>query len=232
MKITIAILLMLMEGFVLAQQKVILPRNESAQDPTLAIFVTDLKKAIAAKDEKWIKAALDKDVMSSLGDEPGIETFLNYWTPENDSTDFWPYLKRVVDMGGVFLHDEGDETGRHQFVFPYTYDIDLEMEDDYYMAGAITGKNVNLRSAPNTNAAVVTRLSHNVIFFIYDEDVDPADVGLNSCGDPQWYQVTTYDKKFRGWVNWQYVYSLMGPRLFLFKDKKGDWKISAFVAGD
>ena len=170
--------------------------------------------------------------MSSLGDEPGIETFLNYWTPENDSTDFWPYLKRVVDMGGVFLHDEGDETGRHQFVFPYTYDIDLEMEDDYYMAGAITGKNVNLRSAPNMNSKVVTRLSHNIIFFIYEEEADATDVGVNSCGDPEWYQVTTYDKKFRGWVNWQYVYSLMGPRLFLFKDKTGDWKISAFVEGD
>ena len=102
MKITIALLLMFVGGLMSAQQKVILPRDESAQDPTLAIFVADLKKAIAAKDEKWIKAALDKDVMSSLGDEPGIETFLNYWTPENDSTDFWLYLKRVVDMGGCY----------------------------------------------------------------------------------------------------------------------------------
>lgn len=232
MKICFSILiiqLLVSTGF--SQEKIVLPRNDTDQDPSLAAFVTDLKKAITAKDAEWIKAALDKDVMSSLGDEPGIESFLNYWTPENNSTDFWPYLKRVVDMGGVFLHDKNDETGRFQFVFPYVYDIDLHLEDDYYMIGAITVKNVNLRSAPDTKSNVITQLSHNVIFFNYENE-DMSNVALNSCDDPEWYLIETYDRKYKGWVSWQYVYSVTGPRLFLFKDKSNHWKVSAFVAGD
>jgi hypothetical protein len=214
-----------------SQEKIVLPRNETGQDPSLATFVAELKKAITDQNADWIKSVLDKDVMSSLGDEPGIESFLNYWTPENNSTDFWPYLKRAVDMGGVFLHDQNDESGRFQFVFPYVYDIEMDQDDDYYMIGAITGKNVNLRSAPDTKSKVITQLSHHVIYFNY-EDQDMSNVALNSCGDPEWYLIETYDKKYKGWVNWQYVYSVTGPRLFLFKDQKGRWKISAFVAGD
>ena len=84
------------------QSKIVFPRDETDQDPTLTTFVRDLKKAIASKDDRWILSVLDKDVVSTYGDEPGIEVFKNYWTPENDSTDFWPYLDRVVKMGGVF----------------------------------------------------------------------------------------------------------------------------------
>ncbi|HUR29816.1 MAG TPA: SH3 domain-containing protein [Saprospiraceae bacterium] len=214
------------------QNNVALPRDESSQDPTLSTFVRDLKKAILAKDEKWIYSVLDADVVSTYGDEPGIVVFKNYWTPENDSTDFWPYLKNVVSMGGVFLHDTADETGKYQFVFPYAYDIEMGIEDDYYLLGVITGKNVNLRKDPNIQSEVITQLSHDVIFFLYEDDETTSNVGLNPYGEPEWYQITTYDKQLQGWVNWQYVYSLLGPRLFLFKDKKGQWKISAFVAGD
>ena len=216
-----------------AQSKIALPWDETSLDPSLLAFVTDLKKAISTKDDKWIVSVLDKDVISTYGDEPGIDVFKNYWTPENDSTDFWPYLKNVVAMGGVFLHDTADETGKYQFVFPYAYDIEMGIEDDYYLLGVITGKNVNLRSAPNTQSQVVRQLSHEVIFFDYDDQSAlTANVGLNPFGEPEWYHVTTYDKRHKGWVNWQYVYSLLGPRLFLFKDEKGRWRISAFVAGD
>jgi hypothetical protein len=44
--------------------------------------------------------------------------------------------------------------------------------------------------------------------------------------------IQTYDRKFKGWVYWKYVYPTVGPRLFLFKNPRGEWLISAFVAGD
>ena len=213
-------------------QKVVLPRNEVSTDPTLVAFVKDLVSAIDTRDEKWIYGVLDKDVVSSYGDEPTINVFKSYWTLEDDSTNFWPYLRRVVNMGGVFLHDTADHTGKYEFVFPYAYDIDMELDDDYYQLGTITGKNVNLRSAPDPKAKVITQLSNHVIYYIYEEDDGSDQVTLNIHGEPEWFHVTTYDKKYSGWVNWQYVYSPMGPRLFLYKNSKGDWKISAFVAGD
>ena len=108
----------------------------------------------------------------------------------------------------------------------------MGMEDDYYLMGVITGKNVNLRKAPDINSEVITQLTYDVIFFVYDDDEVTANVSLNPYGEPEWYQITTYDKKRHGWVNWQFVYSLLGPRLFLFMDEHGKWKVSAFVAGD
>lgn len=222
----------LLAGSIRSQGNTIVPRDETSKDPSLAAFVSRLKKAIASRDEAWIRSVLDEDVMSSLGDVPGIESFMLYWSPENDSTDFWPYLDRVVRMGGVFLYDTADHSGKYQFVFPYAYDIDLKAEDDYFLIGAITGKNVNLRAAPSMDAEIIGQLTHDIIVFMFEDDEVSSNVDVNELGEPEWYQVTTYDKTMRGWVNWKYVYSITGPRLFLFKDKNGVWKISAFVAGD
>lgn len=217
---------------VIAQDRVCVPEDETNLDPTLVTFVADMKRAIDARDEEWIYSVLDHQVVSSYGDEEGIETFMTYWSPENDSTDFWPYLTRVIDMGGVFLRDDNDVSGRYQFVFPYVYDLDLNLEDDYFMMGVITGKNVNLRSAPNKDAPVVAQLTYNVVHLIPAGEEEIAKMTFHGFGDPDWHQVMTMDKKHTGWVYWQYVYDLHGPRLFLFKDKAGQWKVSAFVAGD
>ncbi len=232
MKIFFSILISTVPLILFAQDRVCVPEDETNLDPTLVTFVADMKKAIDARDEKWIDSVLDHQVVSSYGDEEGIETFRMYWSPENDSTDFWPYITRVIDMGGVFLRDDNDESGRYQFVFPYVYDMELDLEDDYFMMGVITGKNVNLRSAPRKDAEVITQLTYNVVHLIPAEEEDLAKMTLHGFGDPDWYQVMTMDKKYKGWVYWQYIYDLHGPRLFLFKDKTGHWKISAFVAGD
>lgn len=214
------------------QEKVALPRDETASDASLAAFVRQLKKAIAAKDEVWIKSVLDKNAVSTHGDEEGVATFMQYWSPENDSTNFWPSLEMVVKMGGVFLHDTADRTGKYKFVFPYAYDLELGIEEDPYLAGVVTGENVNLRTAPNSDSEEIRQLSYNVIYFLFEDDEISSNVSLNELGEPEWYQVTTFDKAYRGWINWKYVYSLIGPRLFLYKDQKGQWRISAFVAGD
>ncbi len=219
-------------SFSVTAQRVVPPRNEASKDPSLTTFVKELVNAIETRDAEWIYSKLDQDVISTYGDEQTIDVFKSYWDLKNDSTNFWPYLRRVVNMGGVFLHDTADHSGKFEFVFPYVYDIDMELDDDYYLLGAITGKNVNLRTAPDTKSKVVTQLSDHVIYYIYDEEDVSINVPLNIHGEPTWYHITTYDKKYTGWVNWQYVYSPMGPRLFLYNNDKGIWKISAFVAGD
>ena len=232
MKIFFVFLISVMPGIFFSQERVCLPKDETNLDPSLVTFVAEMKKAIDARDEKWIYSVLDRQVVSSYGDEEGIETFKTYWTPDNDSTDFWPYLTRVIHMGGVFLRDDNDESGRYQFVYPYVYAMELDLEDDYFMMGVITGKNVNLRSAPAKDAAVVTQLTYHVVHFIPATEEELIKMTQHGFGDPDWYHVQTLDKKHTGWVNWQYVYDLHGPRLFLFKDKAGLWKVSAFVAGD
>jgi hypothetical protein len=105
----------------------------------------------------------------------------------------------------------------------------MDLEDDPYSLGCIVGKNVNLRERPDTKAAAKTQLTYDVINFLYEGETES---GTNANDDPEWYLIETYDQKVRGWVNWKFVYSLTGPRLFLFKNQAGTWRISSFVYGD
>lgn len=233
MRITCYVLLavFLLHDFSLAQSRQWPPRNEVSLDPDLQVFISDLLDAISRKDEAFLLKSLDDNVMIAFDGEGGIDAFTAMWVPQQDDSPIWPLLSRLIQMGGVFLHDTADETGRYQFVFPYVYNIDLDLEDDPFAIGVITGRNVNLRKEPNTGAPVITQLTYDVITYLYEED-GSAWFGTNEFKEPEWYRIETMDKKYTGWVYWKYVYSPVGFRMFLFKDARGQWKISTLVAGD
>jgi len=208
------------------------PKDESYTDPGLAAFVDRLLDAIDKRDQHFLYEVLDFDVSGIRGEASGISDFKQEWGSDNDSSMVWPLMKRTIELGGVFLHDTADLTGRYQFVFPYVYNMPLDIEDDYFSIGVITGKNVNLREGPDTASPIKSKLTYDVIWFLDGEQYGKTRSGTNSYGDPEWYLVETYDRQKRGWVNWRYIYSPMDYRIFLFKEGNGNWKISAFLAGD
>ena len=189
-----------------AQNPTYPPKDETYLDSSLSVFVKALLKAIETRDKHFINDALDFYVVSSLDSKGGLDDFKATWSPENDSSQMWPLMQRVIKLGGVFLHDTADESGRYQFVFPYVYDMPLDIEDDYF--------------------------SIDVVWYVQEDLAGKTVSGTNPYGDPEWYLVETYDRARRGWINWKYLYSPTGPRMFLYKTKKGEWKISAFVSGD
>lgn len=232
-KLIVIVLSCLFIHTVSAQQKPFPPRDETNTDPSLASFVADMKKAVASRDQAWIKKSLADDAESSVDSELNKDAFVKTWDVDNDSSDFWRIVSRAMDMGGVFLHDTADHSGKFQFVFPYTYALDLSIEDDFYDMGVITGKNVNLRSKPDLKSEVVAQLSYDIIRFMTDTKQGlQITSGANGLGEPEWYKIETYGRDKKGWVNWRFVYNLMGPRLFLYKESSGKWKISALITGD
>lgn len=226
------LLLLAIIGSVHAQNPTFPPRDETYLDPSLDEFVKNLVRAIDSRDRHFIYDALDIDVVGEIEMSKGIEDFIEEWNIRDDSSRFWPTMKRIIQLGGVFLHDTADKTGRYQFVFPYVYDMPLDLEDDYYSIGVITGKNVNLRDKPDTASPIKTKLSYDVIWYLQGDALNPPSSGTNPYGQAEWFYVETYDRQVRGWVNWKYVCSPMDARMFLFKNDKGAWKISAFVEGD
>ena len=209
------------------------PRDEAYQDASLNAFVAKLLEAIDKRDQSFLYSVINIDVAGERGVAGGVEDFKQEWNADKDSSMMWPLMKRAIELGGVFLHDTNDLTGRYQFVFPYVYDLPLDIEDDYYSIGVITGKNVNLREGPGTTAPIKSKLSYDVIWYLETNDQNGVTTsGSNSFGEPEWYKIATYDRQQQGWVNWKYVYSPMSYRLFLFKNAKGAWNISAFLAGD
>jgi len=224
-------ILTLMTIKVFAQNPKFPPVQGWEKDSTLVNFINHLKGAAANKDVKWITSQLDKEVMSSFDGSNDVKSFIENWEVDMDTSQFWPLLSRALEIGGSYVNDPNDETGRYKVVYPYVYNYEPALEDDPYALGCIVGKNVNLRESPDTKAAVKTQLTYDVVSFLYDEEGETR-AGTNQYGNPEWYLVETYDHKFKGWVNWKFVYSINGPRLFLFKNQAGNWRISAFVAGD
>jgi len=220
-------------NYIGAQNPKFPPRDEVYQEASLNAFVKKLLDAIDKRDQSFLYSVIDIDVAGQRGVTAGLNDFKQEWNADKDSSTMWPLMKRAINLGGVYLHDTADFTGRYTFVFPYVYDMPLDIEDDYYSIGVITGQNVNLREGPGTTSPVKAKLSYDVIWFLEDSDQNgQTKSGTNPYGEAEWYQVATYDRQQQGWVNWQYVYSPMSYRLFLFKNAKGEWKISSFMAGD
>jgi hypothetical protein len=213
--------------FGFAQPNKFPPINDIGKDKSLVAFVNQLKVAVKKKDKAFLLAALDENVMNGFGGDGGIAEFKEYWHWPQDTISVWHHLEHLLGLGGAFTTDEPKEpNSRYIFVFPYLCNLDLKDGDDYFQAGVITGENVNIRAKPDLKAKVITQLTHDVIWY------EGRNHGKNRVGDPEWYLIETLDHKKKGWVFWKYVYSPLDYRLFLFKDKKGVWKISTFVAGD
>lgn len=199
------------------------PPNDLGKDKSLVAFVNQLKAAVQKKDKAFLLSVLDEDIMNGFGGDGGIAEFKEYWHWPKDTISVWHHLQHILDIGGGFTAQEAG-TGEYSFVFPYIYNLDTG-DDDVFTAGVITGKNVNFRDKPDLSAKVITQLTYDVVQFS-DETR-----GKNAVGDPEWYLVETSSHK-KGWVFWKYIYSPIGYRLFLYKNKQGKWKISAFLAGD
>jgi len=225
------LVLTVISASLLAQNPTFPPITGWEKDSTLVTFINHLKGAVANKDVKYVTSLLDKEVMSAFDGSSDIKSFVENWQLTDDSTQFWPLLSRALEIGGAYVNDPEDETGRYTVVFPYVYNYQPALEDDPYALGCIVGKKVNLRDKPDTHATVKTQLTYDVILFVTDEEGEVR-AGTNPYGNAEWYLVETYDHKFKGWVNWKFVYGINGPRLFLFKNPAGKWRISAFVAGD
>ena len=46
-----------------------------------------------------------------------------------------------------------------------------------------------------------------------------------------WAEIVTHDQK-RGWVKRSEIHSPVGDRALFKKNKEGEWKMTAFIAGD
>src|SRR5690349_9536395 len=115
-----------------AQRPSFPPTHELDKDTSLTAFITRLKKAIDQRDAEYIISVLDKNVMGGLESEGGVAQFIEMWTLRGDSTYFWGYIKRAVELSGAYVNDPNDETGRYQVVYPYTYNYEPGLEDDYF----------------------------------------------------------------------------------------------------
>ncbi len=119
----------------------------------------------------------------------------------------WPQWDRLLAMGGA-LDEEG-------FSIPYVFGKFPDDLDAFEYA-AITGRRVWLREAASSESRGIRQIDYEV-------------VQIGSQGG-DWWSVTTL-RGVHGYVSSRYVYSPTGYRAF-FQKVGGEWKMTAFLAGD
>ena len=156
------------------------PIDESKKDKSLMAFTAKLKKAVENKSERELIALLDKNVNLSFGGDHGINDFKKMWHPEKSTSELWPLLKKMIDLGGVFIDKENSS-----FVYPYIFNIKLPNDTmDVFSSYVAIGEKVFVYKTPSLKGSYISALSYDLI--------------TGQDNGKGWTFIQTLDKKIKG----------------------------------
>ena len=120
----------------------------------------------------------------------------------------WTLLQRLLNLGGAW------KAGSYSI--PYVF---AKFPDDLdpFDYAAVTGSGVWLRERPSADARGLRQLAYDI-------------VKVEDQGE-QWWKVQTLGGE-RGYLSARFIWSPIGYRAIFQKNRRGEWKLSALVAGD
>jgi hypothetical protein len=206
-----------------ARPRKLLPRDDRHLDPSFAAFSSRLSSAAGTGDVIALRNALAPDIM--LNFEPS--------TPQDVLAAFrvmpgapWRKLRDALQLGIVRVEDE--------FVAPYVSGplpdgMDWGVEEDVLV---VLGANVRVRILPMSSAAVIDRLSYDVVRHGPKDQLNPEvfEESDQPSGPTAWAQIVTPAGAV-GYVYGRFVRSPSDWR-FYFARRDGRWMVTAIVAGD
>ena len=198
------------------------PVDEAAKDPSLVAFRYKLIQAAKTRDLNFVLSVLDPKIKNSFGGNDGIEGFKRIWEPAKPETGLWLTLLKVLSMGGSFYR-HNPEWG---FAAPYVHSR-WPSDFDPYDYAAITGRNVNIRAAPNASAPVLARLSCDIVKL---EGYLPGEDEIVGAQEAVWVKIKTQAGQI-GYVSRRFIYSPISHRVRFVK-REGKWWIISLLAGD
>jgi len=191
------------------------PVDNCAAEPGFAAFRTQLLRAVARRDPAFIRSIAADDIVWNFGDEPGIVGFYAGWGLGQPATSrIWIELESMFRLGCA-----RDEEGR---LWVPALSLAAGEEEDGEEAveqWLVLGPRVPLRAAPSETSGVVAVLDWEVV------TATPDDLGVTD-----WFRVTLDDGR-RGFLPGANIRSLAGHRA-VFERRGGQWRMTAFVAGD
>ncbi len=206
---------------VFTQERYVRPVDEAKKDASFLAFREKLIAAVKKRDTKYLLGIVDRDIKLSFGGDEGIEDFKRIWKISSPNSKLWDELLTALTNGGRF-----DKEGKNTyFAAPYSFN-GFPDDLDVFEYQLIFGNNVNLRVKPDLQAKVIDRLSYNVVKVDYQNSVGDK----KNDGEYLWLKVETLGGK-KGFVNAKFVRSPIDYRA-IFEKKGGNWKMTAFIAGD
>lgn len=190
------------------------PVDEAAKDASFFIFRSHLIEAVVARDTGQLAGFLSPKILNNFGGNGGIEEFKQQWQPDDKASKLWAELGRVLSLGGKFSKDGG-------FAAPYYYAAWPDDDSiDAFEWVAITGENIRVREKADANSTIVARVSFELV------QVEEQQDGASG----EWTKIKLADGR-KGFVASRFTGSGVGYRA-LFSKENGEWRMTAFVAGD
>lgn len=217
-----AFLLAVFSSGVSAQERYLAPVDEADKDASFKLFRKKLIGAVQKRDVKYVLSVVDPNIKNGFGGDDGIANFKKQWKITSSAkSPLWGELLFVLTHGGAFQRE-----GRKQiFWAPYIYSSFPENLDAFDYS-AIIEKDVKLLARPALSAPVVANLSYNIVKVDYQNSVK----SKTNADEYAWLKVSTFGGK-TGFVPERFVRSSTDYRA-AFEKKRGQWKMTVFLAGD
>lgn len=189
------------------------PVDRCAGDASFSRVRLELQKAVTRRDMDGLLALMSDDVMVDFGGGSGRERFTDYWVLSADDRDLlWSELGAALRLGCA---EAKDGAGNPYKAIPAMFVTGDDL-DGFSTWVALPG--AVLRTKPDAKSQAKMRLPAWTV------------LGAVEHGGSSWIKVRT-PKGANGYVTNEQVRSLIDYRI-IFEQREGQWRITAFVAGD
>ncbi|WP_170463428.1 SH3 domain-containing protein [Ruegeria arenilitoris] len=203
------LLCLMLCGPALADRQTFPPVDEADRDPSLLAFRDKLLADVIARDTDAVIASACPDIYLSHGGDGGPEELREYLATGDA---YWRSLETTLSQPGYF-DDEGE------FWMPHQWQITLPATLDPAMAYFVSGGDVTLRQAAQSDAPALGLISHEIVIITAYQDA--AD-----------YQPVMLTDGTRGFMHRDFLWPMTGHRAAFVKSDAGEWQLCTFVSGD
>ena len=187
------------------------PVDQCSAAPHFMAFRKQLAEVIARKDVTGLLELADEKIQLSFGGDSGRRAMRRIWSLDKPATSkLWAKLSEVLRLGCAV-------TEQGIAVAPSMFETLPESADAFETVVAV--KAAILRAAPDEKARPIEMLSWDLL---------TAREGIDETGD--WTKVALKDGR-TGFVRSSALRSPIDYRA-TFERKAGQWRMTAFVAGD
>jgi hypothetical protein len=202
-----------------AQEKMLPPVDDGANDASWVSFRNRLLTALAEGNRKFVLAVVAADVRNSMDVPPGIAQFRKHWETDSDTSPLWRELSKALFLGSAWLQ-RGTEA--RQLCAPY---VAVRWPDDVDPAfyGAITAREAFLKTEPSHAAETLAMLSYDIVR-VADWEVNDTAADMQQ----KWVKIRT--REHEGFVPEEQIRSAIEHRACFTKTGDG-WRMTSFVLG-
>lgn len=193
-------------------------------------FRLQLLDAIKRRDANFIKDLVDLRTQWNFG---GTTNFYNSNIEDSQSM-FWQYIEKAVANGCVVEPNAkvaDREAGSEVWVCPETIGKPI-YDSGWQEEVAILGKDVNVRSEPGTDAAILAIVSKQVIKFDPETFNNLSERMQGSVNSPDGWTPILLQNGKKGWVQNSFIYYQRRDYRISFYRQDDRWKLRYFWRGD